>query len=64
MMEFDIGVFFFKFPFLSIQLHRSMAVTTREHPLGHWRRLIFFNDCYGRGGEKNQQKQYDHYSRR
>jgi hypothetical protein len=56
-MEFDIGVFFFQLPFLSIHLHRGMAAATGEQPLGHRRRSIFFDDCQGRGGEKKQQKQ-------
>ena len=55
-MEFDVGVFFSQFPFLSIHLHRGMAVAAGEQPLGHRRRSVFFNDCQGRGGEKKQQK--------
>jgi hypothetical protein len=51
-MEFDIGVFFFQLPFLSIHLHRGMTIAAREHSLGHRRRSILFSHCRGRGGEK------------
>jgi hypothetical protein len=37
-MEFDLRVFFFQFPLLSIQLHRGMAVATGKHPFCHRRR--------------------------
>jgi hypothetical protein len=56
-MEFDIGMLFLEYPFLSIELHRGMTVGAGVHSLRHWRRGIFFNDRPGRGSQKKQQKQ-------
>ncbi len=55
-MEFDIGVLFLEFPFLTIHLHRGMAVTAGEQALGHRRRSILLSHCRRRGSEKKQQK--------
>ena len=56
-MELDVGMLFLQYPFLPIELHRGMTVTTRVHSLGHRRRGIFFNDREGGGSQKKQQKQ-------
>ena len=37
-VELDIRVFVFEFPFFPIHFHGGMAVTTREHPLCNRRR--------------------------
>ena len=38
MMELDIGMFIFQFPFFAVDLHGGMAIATGKHTLGNGRR--------------------------
>ena len=56
-MERDIRMLLLQHAFFAIDLHRSMAVATGIHSLGHRRGSILFNDRRRRGSQKKQQKQ-------